>query len=75
MSAARKPIMFEHTDNEMVFRQVMVVSGPKHDVEMTLVVMVRYDGDGLIESFLVEPEDQGLFDYVVDTSATSEMSS
>jgi len=74
MAAARKPIKFEHGSNWMVFRQVMVVSGPQHDVEMTLVVSVGYDDDGLIESFLVEPEDQGLFDYVVDTSSILEIS-
>ena len=75
MSAARKPIRFEHSSDEMIFRQVMIVSGPQHDVEMTLVVTVSYDDAGLIESFRVEPEDQGLFDYVIDTSSISEMSS
>jgi CheY-specific phosphatase CheX len=70
MSSARKPIRFEHSSREMIFRQVMVVSGPKHDVEMTLVVTFAYDDAGLVESILVEPEDQALFDYVVDTSST-----
>lgn len=65
----RDPITFEHSASEMVFRQVLIVSSPKHDAEVTLVVRVGYHDDGRIESFLVEPEDQGLFDHVVDTSS------
>lgn len=75
LSPVRKPVTFKHDDNVTVLRQIMVVSGPRHDVEMTLVTTVRYDDEGLIESLLVEPEDQGLFDYVIDTSSISEMSS
>jgi ketosteroid isomerase-like protein len=69
LRSAGEQIQFEHDGNVMVFRQVMVVMGPAHESEMTLVVTVRYDeSDGRIESFLVEPEDQGLFDHVVNTS-------
>jgi hypothetical protein len=53
----------------MTFRQVMVVMGPDHDAEMTLVVTMRYDDDNRIQSFLVQPQDQGLFDHVVNSSA------
>lgn len=70
---ARKPVTFKHDENVTIFRQIMVVSGPRHDVEMTLATTVGYDDEGLIESLLIEPEDQELFDYVVDTSATSEV--
>jgi hypothetical protein len=42
---------------------------------MTIAIIVRYDDDGLIESLDIEPEDQGLFDYVVSTSATSQTAS
>ena len=35
---------------------------------MTLVVTMRYDEGNRIQSFLVQPQDQGLFDHVVDTS-------
>jgi hypothetical protein len=40
---------------------------------MTLVVTVLYDDEGKITSFLVLPEDQGLFDHVVDTSLPAEV--
>lgn len=73
LRSAGKPITFVHEPNEMTFRQVMVVYGPKHDAEMMLVVTVLYDDVGKISSFLVLPEDQGLFDYVVDTSLPAEV--
>ena len=50
------------------FRQIMIVMGPEHEAEMTLVVTMRYDDDSRIQSFLVQPQDQGLFDHVVNTS-------
>jgi hypothetical protein len=74
LRSAGQPITFVHERNEMTFRQVMVVYGPKHDAEMTLAVTVLYDDDGKITSFLVLPEDQGLFDYVVNTSLPAEVS-
>ena len=73
LRSAGKPITFVHEKDEMTFSQAMVVYGPNHDVEMTLVVTVLYDEDGKIRSFLVQPEDQGLFDYVVDTSLPAEV--
>jgi ketosteroid isomerase-like protein len=75
LRSAGKPITFTHDEDEMVFRQVMVVSGPQHATEMTLVVTVRYDEAGKIRSFLVEPEDQRLFDHLVDTSSAPDLSS
>lgn len=68
LRSAGKPITFTHDENEMTFRQVMVVMGPDHDAEMTLVVTMRYDDDNRIQSFLVQPQDLGLFDHVVNTS-------
>jgi len=73
LRSAGKMITFVHEKDEMTFSQVMVVSGPRHDVEMTLVVTVLYDHEGKIASFLVLPEDQGLFDYVVDTSVPADV--
>ena len=69
LRSAGKPITFTHDHNEMTFRQVMVVMGPEHDAEMTLVVTMRYDDENRIQSFLVQPQDQGLFDHVINTSA------
>ena len=68
LRSAGKPITFTHDEDEMTFRQVMVVMGPDHDAEMTLVVTMRYDEGNRIQSFLVQPQDQGLFDHVVNTS-------
>lgn len=73
LRSAGQPITFVHETNEMTFRQVMVVYGPKHDAEMALVVTVLYDDKGKITSFLVLPEDQDLFDYVADTSLPAEV--
>ena len=64
-----RQIVFHHDGDQMVFRQLMVVSGPNHAIEMELLITVRFHADGRVESFLVEPDDQGLFDYVVDSSA------
>ena len=68
LRSAGKPITFTHGDNEMTFRQIMIVMGPEHEAEMTLVVTMRYDDDNRIQSFLVQPQDQGLFDHVLNTS-------
>ena len=46
----------------------MIVTGPEHEAEMTLVVTMRYSDDNRIRSFLVQPQDQGLFDHVVNSS-------
>jgi hypothetical protein len=35
---------------------------------MALRVTVRFHRDERVESFFVQPEDQGLFDYVIDSS-------
>lgn len=68
MRSAGKLVTFDHDGNVTVFKQVMVVSSPKHDAEITLFVRVQYDEEGRIETFLVVPEDQGLFDHVIDTA-------
>ena len=68
LSSAGERIVFEHPSlNVMVFHQTMVVSGPKHRSEMRLDVTVTYAPDGRISSFDVYPDDQGLFDHIVDT--------
>ena len=69
LRAADEQIRFEHDGAQMVFRQAVVISGPNHQVEMELRVTVVFHADGRVQSFLAELEDQGLFDYVVNTSA------
>lgn len=68
LRAADPRMTFEHEPDVMTFRQVIVVTGPKHQSEMALRVTVEFADDGRVRSFLAEAEDQGLFDYVVDSS-------
>ncbi|HET9672598.1 MAG TPA: hypothetical protein VFQ40_07090 [Actinomycetota bacterium] len=67
VASAAERIRFEHDEHEMVFHQLMVVSGPSHQTEIELRVVVRFADDGRVASFFVEPQDQGLFDHVVDS--------
>ena len=69
LRAANDTIRFEHDGDQMIFTQAVVISGPNHQVEMPLRVTVVFHPDGRVQSFLAELEDQGLFDYVVNTSA------
>jgi len=62
-----EPITFTHHGSEMIFRQSMIVSGPNHETPMALIVTVTFDEDERIRSFYVQPEDQGLFDYVLNS--------
>lgn len=67
VASTAERIRFEHEHARMVFHQLMVVSGPKHRSEIELRVVVDFAEDGRVRSFFVEPQDQGLFDHVVDS--------
>jgi hypothetical protein len=69
LRSADERVVFEHDGDQMVFTQNIVVSGPFHQVEMPMRVTGVFHADGRVQSFLAEMGDQGLFDYVVDTSA------
>ena len=69
LRAADEQIRFEHDGDRMIFTQAIVISGPNHQVEMDLRVTAVFHADGRVQSLLAELEDQGLFDYVVNTSA------
>lgn len=69
LRAANDAVRFEHDGDQMIFTQAVVISGPNHQVEMQLRVTVVFHPDGRVQSFFAELEDQGLFDYVVNTSA------
>lgn len=72
LASAGQTIEFEHpSPDEMVFHQTMLVMGPRHESEMRLDVRVTYADNGRIESFDVRADDQGLFDYIVDTGLAS----
>jgi hypothetical protein len=63
------PISFEHAGNEMTSHHRCEVHGPQHRVEMAFSVLTRFDEHGRVEAIEVEAEDQGLFDYVVDSAS------
>ena len=69
LRAADEQIRFEHDGDRMIFTHAVVISGPHHQVEMDLRVTVVFHADGRVQLFLAELEDQGLFDYVVNTAA------
>ena len=69
LRAADDQARFEHEGDRMILTQQVVISGPFHQVEMQLRVTVEFHADGRVQSFLAELGDQGLFDYVVNTSA------
>ncbi|HET7928271.1 MAG TPA: hypothetical protein VFM40_01845 [Actinomycetota bacterium] len=60
-------ITFLHEGDQMLVRHAVSVSGPRHDVEMTLSVRIRYDEQGKFAAIDVEPSDIDLFDYVVNS--------
>jgi ketosteroid isomerase-like protein len=59
-------ISFLHEGDQMVVRHQVSVLGPQHTAEMVLRQRFTFDGEsGKLASITVEPEDEGLFDYVV----------
>lgn len=61
-------VTFLHEGDQMIVRHVITVHGPKHQVDMTLLVRVRFGADGKAESISVEPGDLGLFDHVLNVA-------
>jgi ketosteroid isomerase-like protein len=57
-----------HGGNQMIVRHEMLVTGPKHQVEMVVRIKIRFDADGKIASSELEPEDLGLFDHVANST-------
>lgn len=68
LRSSGQPTVFEHEGNVTVLRRIVKVCSWRHEVEMTIAIVVRYDEEGKIARVLVEPEDQGLFDHVLDTA-------
>lgn len=67
LEADANQITFLHAGDQMLVRFHVAVHGPSHDVDMTFRVRVRYDESGGWETISVEPDDLGLFDYVLST--------
>jgi ketosteroid isomerase-like protein len=64
----QRPTTYLHSADEMIVRHDMLVSGPKHEVEMVLVIKIRFDPAGKVAAVVVVPEDLGLFDHVANST-------
>jgi ketosteroid isomerase-like protein len=65
---AEEPITYVHEGDQMTVRHQTQLMGPQHQVEMTVLVKLRFDDEGRIASSVLEPEDVGLFDHVVSSA-------
>ena len=69
LDTGRHEVSFTHQGNQMIVRHQVAVHGPQHVAAMILRQRFEFDAaDGKITSITVEPEDRGLFDYVVQTA-------
>jgi len=68
LDSSEDHITFLHEGDQMILRHVITVHGPQHQVDMTLLVRVRFGADGKAESISVEPADLGLFDHVLNVA-------
>jgi ketosteroid isomerase-like protein len=66
--STKRPTTYLHSADEMIARHDMLVSGPKHEVEMVLVIKIRFDTAGMVAAVVVVPEDLGLFDHVANST-------
>ena len=61
-------VSFEHDGDQMLIRHQVAVRGPQHVAGMVLYQRFTFDApSGKIVSITVEPEDRGLFDYLIHT--------
>jgi ketosteroid isomerase-like protein len=66
LDSGRHEVSFEHEGDDMVVRHQVEVHGPQHVAGMILDQRCVFDSpSGKIISITVEPEDGGLFDYVI----------
>jgi ketosteroid isomerase-like protein len=69
VDSTKRPTTYLHySADEMIVRHEMLVSGPKHEVEMVLVIKIRFDTAGMVAAVVVVPEDLGLFDHVANST-------
>jgi ketosteroid isomerase-like protein len=68
LRSGEKPITFVHEGNRMIVTHVVSVLGPSHAVEMSLVIAVAFDEQGRVAEILVRPDDQMLFDRVLNAA-------
>jgi ketosteroid isomerase-like protein len=65
---AEEPIAYVHEGDQMTVRHETQLMGPQHQVEMTVLIKLRFDDQGRIASSVLVPEDVGLFDHVVNSA-------
>jgi ketosteroid isomerase-like protein len=69
LDTGRHGVSFEHEGDDMVVRHQVAVHGPQHIAGMVLHQRFTFDAPtGKIAAITVEPQDRGLFDYVVHTA-------
>jgi ketosteroid isomerase-like protein len=73
LETGRHEVSFEHDGDQMLIRHQVAVRGPQHVAGMVLFQRFTFDApSGKIVSITVEPEDRGLFDYVVHTALSDD---
>ena len=69
LDTGRHEVSFQHVGDQMLIRHQVAVHGPQHVAGMILFQRFTFHAPtGKIVSITVEPEDRGLFDYVVHTA-------
>lgn len=69
LDTGRSSVSFLHAGDQMIVRHQISVHGPNHAAEMVLLQRFTFDSrTGKLARITVEPEDAGLFDYVVHTA-------
>ena len=69
--AANGQLSYLHAGDEMTVVHDFLVGGGALVVEMPLHEVVNFDGDDLVESLLIRPWDQHLFDEAVNAFLVS----
>ncbi|HET6791359.1 MAG TPA: hypothetical protein VFI35_07205 [Actinomycetota bacterium] len=73
LETGRHEVSFEHDGDQMLIRHQVAVRGPQHVAGMVLYQRFTFDApSGKIVSITVEPEDRGLFDYVVHAALSDD---
>jgi ketosteroid isomerase-like protein len=69
LDTGRSSVSFLHAGDQMIVRHQISVHGSSHAAEMVLLQRFTFDANsGKLARITVEPEDAGLFDYVVHTA-------
>jgi ketosteroid isomerase-like protein len=74
LDTGRHEVSFEHDGDQMLIRHQVAVHGPRHVAGMILFQRFTFDApSGKVVSITVEPEDRGLFDYVVHSALSDDV--